>query len=250
MMASCKGSENVAYFQDVANRDTLVTMIQSQALKVQSGDKLLIVVNSRDRELASMFNLPISGTQIGMRTQSNTQATMTYTVDTKGNIDFPVLGTIPVKGMQRDEVAEFIKNRLRNENHCKDAVVTVEMENAYVNILGEVRNAGRYPLTKDNVTIIDALGMAGDLDIQGFRNNIMVIRKEGDKAHTYQLNMNNLQQVVSSPAYYLQQNDIVYVEPNNYRKRQTTVNGNNALSTSFWVSVGSLLTSIAVLIVK
>lgn len=244
-MWSCKGSKYVAYFQDVANKDTVLQMAQVQPLRIMNGDKLLIVVYSRDMDMARIYNLPIPGTRIGIsNTATSPQATMAYTVDTNGCIDFPVLGRLSVAGMRRDEVATMIKDRLVNENLLNDAVVTVEMDNLYVNIIGEVSKPGRYSLTKDNMTVIDALGMASDLGIQGQRTNVLVVRNIDNQAHTYCLDLNNLEQVVKSPAYYLQQNDIVYVEPNNYRKRQTTVNGNNALSTSFWVSVASLITSI------
>lgn len=250
-MSSCTGPKTIAYFQDVADKDTVLQTAMVQALRVQSGDKLMIAVHSRDPQLAALYNLPVTGTRIGMTNSGNTtQANMSYTVDSEGNIVFPVLGKVKVAGLKRDEVAATIQERLISENLCNDAVVIVEMDNTFVNVLGEVNRPGRYALTKDNVTVFDAIGMAGDLSIQGKRENVMVVRNMNGQAMTYQLDLNNLQQIVNSPAYYMQQGDVVYVEPNNYRKRQTTVNGNNALSTSFWISVGSLLTSVAVLIKK
>ena len=174
-----------------------------------------------------------------------TSGSLSYTVDSNGQIDFPVLGKITVEGMKRDEVAEYVQNRLINENLCKDAIVIVELDNSYVNVLGEVARPGRYALTKDNMTLFDILGTAGDLGIQGKRENVMVVRtSEKGQASTFVLNLNNLEQTVKSPAYYMQEGDVVYVEPNNYRKRQTAVNANNMLSTGFWISVASLTTSI------
>ena len=250
-MSSCAGTKTIAYFQDVAQSDTILQTAVVQALKVQPGDKLMIVVHSRDPQLAALYNLPVTGTRVGMTSPSNSsQASMSYTVDSNGYIDFPVLGKVKVAGMKRDDVAATIQDRLISGNLCNDAVVIVEMENTYVNVLGEVNRPGRYALTKDNMTVLDAIGLAGDLAIQGKRENVMLVRNEDGQAKTYQLDLNNLGKVVTSPAYYIQQGDVVYVEPNNYRKRQTTVNGNNALSTSFWISVGSLLTSVAVLIKK
>lgn len=244
-MSSCKGSKQVAYFQDVANKDTVLTTALAQTLRVQPGDKLLIVVHSRDPQLANLYNMPIVGTRIGMdNSGSRSQSTMAYTVDSKGQIDFPVLGKLTVAGMKREEVAEMVQTRLINENLCNDAVVAVEMDNAYVSILGEVARPGRYALTKDHMTVLEGLGLAGDLGIQGKRENVMVVRNGDGKAQTFQLNLNDLSQVASSPAYYIQEGDVIYVEPNNYRKRQTTVNGNNMLSTGFWISVASLITSI------
>ena len=245
VMSSCKGSKQVAYFQDVANKDTVLTTALAQTLRVQPGDKLLIVVHSRDPQLANLYNMPIVGTRIGMdNSGSRSQSTMAYTVDSKGQIDFPVLGKLTVAGMKREEVAEMVQTRLINENLCNDAVVAVEMDNAYVSILGEVARPGRYALTKDHMTVLEGLGLAGDLGKQGKRENVRVVRNGDGKAQTFQLNLNDLSQVASSPAYYIQEGDVIYVEPNNYRKRQTTVNGNNMLSTGFWISVASLITSI------
>ncbi|MBR4276375.1 MAG: polysaccharide biosynthesis/export family protein [Prevotella sp.] len=244
-MSACKGAKEVAYFQDVANKDTVLLTALAQTQRVQSGDKLLIVVHSRDPQLATLYNTPIIGTRVGMdNTGGRAQSTMAYTVDSNGQIDFPVLGKLTVAGLKREEVAEMVQARLISENLCNDAVVMVERDNAYVNILGEVAHPGRYALTKDNMTVLDGLGMAGDLAIQGKRVNVMLIRNGKGQANTYQINLNDLSKTVSSPAYYLQEGDVIYVEPNNYRKRQTTVNGNNMLSTGFWISVASLITSV------
>jgi polysaccharide export outer membrane protein len=132
----------------------------------------------------------------------------------------------------------------------KDPVVTIEYANLGFNVLGEVNRPGRYIFDRDHLTILDAISMAGDLTIQGRRYNVFVMRKTGDMRTTYRVNLQSGKELLQSPAFYLQQNDVVYVEPNNYRARQTTVNGNNILSAPFWISVASLLTSIAVLIVK
>ena len=132
----------------------------------------------------------------------------------------------------------------------KDPVVTIEYANLGFNVLGEVNRPGRYIFDRDHLTILDAISMAGDLPIQGRRYNVFVMRKTGDMRTTYRVNLQSCKELLQSPAFYLQQNDVVYVEPNNYRARQTTVNGNNILSAPFWISVASLLTSIAVLIVK
>ena len=244
-LSACTGSKKVAYFQDVANKDTVLTTVLAQTMRVQQGDKLLIVVHSRDPQLAALYNMPIVGTRIGMdNANARSQSTMAYTVDSNGQIDFPVLGKVTVVGMKREEVAEMIQSRLINENLCNDATVAVEKDNAYVNIMGEVAHPGRYALTKDNMTVLDGISIAGDLGIQGKRENVMLLRNDNGKSQVYQLNLNDLSQIVSSPAYYLQEGDVIYVEPNNYRKRQTTVNGNNMLSTGFWISVASLITSV------
>lgn len=167
-----------------------------------------------------------------------------YTVTPSGDIDFPVLGMIHVEGMTREQLAAFIKGDLVGKGLVKDPVVTVEFLNTGYSVMGEVNSPGRFDINKDKLNILEALAIAGDLTIQGQRNNITVLREENDGVHTYKLDLTNLQDLTKSPAYYVQQSDVIYVEPNDIRKRQTTANGNNVLSTGFWVSVASLLTSV------
>ena len=173
-----------------------------------------------------------------------------YTINKDGNIDFPVLGHIHVAGMTREEIASYIKEELVSKNLVKDPVVTVEFMNLTVSVLGEVATPGRFNIDKDRLTLLDALSMAGDLTVYGKRENVLVQREENGKKTLYQVNLNSGYDLYASPVYYLQQNDIVYVEPNSMKARQATVNGNNVRSASFWMSLASLLTTITVLIVK
>ncbi|MDR0657947.1 MAG: polysaccharide export protein, partial [Mediterranea sp.] len=152
--------------------------------------------------------------------------------------------------MSREEVAAFIKETLKSGNLINDPVVTVEFMNLSVSVMGEVNNPGRYNIDKDNITILDALSMAGDLTIHGIREKVLVQRNENGVQRTYEVNLCSAEQLYSSPVYYLQQNDVLYVEPNATKARQSTVNGNNIRSTSFWISLASLLTTITVLFVK
>lgn len=247
-LAGCKGAENVAYFQDAFDGQKL-DLTHVSDLRVQPKDKMTIVVNSSEPELADLFNLPIMARRVGTTNNISGQyALCTYTVDEEGCINFPILGKIKVLGMGRQEIADYIQKKITEKNLCKDALVTVEFEDLYVNVMGEVNHAGRFQMTRDNFTVLDALSAAGDLSITGQRENVKVLRHEQGQTSTYVLNLNDLSSMTKSPAYYLKQGDVVYVEPNDYRKRQTTVNGNNVLSTSFWISVASLLTSVAVLL--
>lgn len=261
-LSSCTAPKNVAYFQDV---DSIVMDVNNAqaAVKVHPSDKLSIIVSSKDPEMSAPFNLPVASVRLGQVTTSAKRETGSniptsganesmayYTVDPQGNIDFPVLGTIHVGGMTRSEVAGYIKGELAGRGLLNNAIVVVEFVNTGVSVLGEVNSPGRFTLNRDRITVLDALALAGDLTIQGQRENVLVIREENGKRSTYRLDLTKGQQFMNSPAYYLQQDDIVYVEPNAVKKRQTTVNGNNVLSAGFWVSVASLLTSIAVLIFK
>jgi len=167
-----------------------------------------------------------------------------YVVSDDGTIDFPVLGRLEVAGKTRDEIARMIKDLLVAGGLVQDPVVTVEYLNLKVSVLGEVAHPGRVSIDRDEYTILDALSAAGDLTIYGMRENIRVVRAENGMRKTYIVNLCSAQDLFSSPVYYLQQNDMIYVEPNDVRARQSTVNGNNVRSTSFWISIASLLTSV------
>jgi polysaccharide export outer membrane protein len=129
-------------------------------------------------------------------------------------------------------------------------IVTVEFENLTFSVLGEVENPGRYNITKDHLTLLDAISMAGDLKITGKRTDIIVLRNEDNQQKSYKINLCSANELYSSPAFYLKQNDVVYIQPNDMRTRQSTINGNNVRSSSFWISLASLLTSVTMLFVK
>lgn len=251
LMGSCT-TPKVAYFQEV-EPGTLEEISHPKDIRLQPEDKISIIVNSKDPLLVNLFNLPFVSRQLGVSaTNSNmtSQGISGYTINQEGNIDFPVLGAVHVGGMTREEVASHIKKELIENNLVKDPVVTVEYMNLTVTVLGEVANPGRFSIDKDRLTLLDALSMAGDLTIYGKRDNVSVQREEGGKQVIYKVNINSGKELYASPVYYLQQNDVIYVEPNSVRARQSTVNGNNIRSASFWMSLASLLTTIVVLFVK
>ena len=254
LLSSCATPKEVVYFQDLQQTDGTLAAVQAKEIRVRPDDKISIIVNSRDPQLTDLFNLPYVSRQLGQTLRSVTstygqsQGVSGYTVDSEGNIDFPVLGKIHVEGMTREEIGRCIKDELVGQDLVKDPIVTVEFMNLTVSVMGEVAKPGRYAIERDRITILDALSMAGDLTIYGRRDAVMVQRMEGDTLQVYQLNLVSGQDVYNSPAFYLQQNDLVYVAPNDVKVRESTVNGNNIRSTSFWISFGSLLTSVAVLI--
>ena len=254
LLSSCATPKEVVYFQDLQQTDGTLAAVQAKEIRVRPDDKISIIVNSRDPQLTDLFNLPYVSRQLGQTLRSVTstygqsQGVSGYTVDSEGNIDFPVLGKIHVEGMTREEIGRCIKDELIGQDLVKDPIVTVEFMNLTVSVMGEVAKPGRYAIERDRITILDALSMAGDLTIYGRRDAVMVQRMEGDTLQVYELNLVSGQDVYNSPAFYLQQNDLVYVAPNDVKVRESTVNGNNIRSTSFWISLGSLLTSVAVLI--
>ncbi len=254
LLYSCGSSKNISYFQDLPSGESERQMMISSEIKIRPKDKISIIVNSKDPLLADLFNLPILSRQIGLSSltssSGNNYGISGYTVDAEGTIDFPVLGKIRVEGMDKQEISAYIKNELIEKNLVKDPVVTVEFLNLTLSVLGEVAEPGRYSIDRDKITLLDALSMAGDLTIYGKRENVLVLREENGVKKAFRVDIRSAEQLFSSPVYYLQQNDVVYVEPNLTRARQSTVNGNNVVSTSFWLSIASLLATITVLFVK
>ena len=243
LIASCTTTKEVTYFQDLTNGDTKTITATPNKIKMMPGDKLSIVVNSKDPELTLLFNLVTPTRQIGNSGSNNSGTTATYTIDSNGNIDFPVMGKINIEGKTREEVAEYIKSELISRKLVLDPIVTVEYVNQEITILGEVNKPGKINIDKDYITIIDAIAEAGDLKIEGLRNNVTVLRQDGDTQKTYEMNLTLAESVYSSPAYYLQQNDIVYVKPNSKRAGQADINSNTLRSTSFWMSLSSFIMS-------
>ena len=252
ILGSCATPKNINYFQDAMAGQTEM-VLQNTKIVVMPEDRISIVVNSRDPQLADLFNLPIVSHRVGYTQGSSLNANQqisTYTVDAGGYIDFPVLGKIKVGGKNRQEIAEGIKNTLMERNLVNDPVVTVDFANMFVNVIGEVNNPGRYTFDRDHVTLLDAISMAGDLTIYGVRTDVLVIREYDGVQSVYAVDLTSDYDLLQSPAYYLQQKDVVYVKANDTRARQSTVNGNNARQASTWVSIASVLVSLAVLIFK
>ena len=217
--------------------------VQPQQIRLQPEDKISIIVNCKDAKLTNLFNLPYVTRRLGAESESVgnlSQGMSGYTIDSEGYISFPVLGPLKVAGLTREEVGELVTRTLVERDLVKDPVVIVDFMNLSFSVMGEVARNGRYNITRDHLTILDALAMAGDLTIYGRRENVRVIREKDGVQQTYRIDLRSASEVTSSPAYYIQQNDIIYVEPNDMRARQSTVNGNNVLSTSFWISLASL----------
>lgn len=249
LLTSCSASK-ITYFQDYQTAQAIPVATPTD-IRIKPNDKISILVNSKDPMLMGLFNLPIIPRQVGSSlSYNNAQGILGYTVNQMGNIEFPVLGAVSVAGKTRQEVSSVIKNMLIEQNLIKDPVVTVEFMNLTLSVLGEVARPGQFRIDRDRITLLDAISMAGDLTIYGMRENVIVQRIENGKLATYEVNLCSANSLYASPAYYLQQNDVVYVSPNGVRARQSTVNGNNVLSTSFWISLASLATSISFLIAK
>lgn len=250
VLTSCKTYKKINYIQDVQVNST-EQIAENLGIRIQPKDMLSIVVSSKTPELAAVFNLPVVSYQAGSETVAGagSQRLIGYVVDNNGYIDFPILGKIRVSGMTRWELQDDIKERIINQGLMKELVVSVEFMNFKISIMGEVNAPGAYTINGDKVTILEALSMAKDLTIFGKRDGVYVIREESGTRTTYQIDLRSTS-LFDSPAFYLRQNDVVYVEPNKVRAGQSTINENSLKSVSLWISISSFLTSLAVLIFK
>lgn len=242
-MASCKTPEDIEYFQNV-RPDSVVAAQAIKTLKLVPGDKIGVTVTSANTpELAARYNLTTGNYS---STTSNAD-NMRYTIDENGNVDLPGIGRTEVGGLTRSEAAARIQAMYRN-GVLNDAVVTVAAYNRYITVLGEVARPGQQEISRDNMTILEAIGRAGDLTITGQRKQIKVIRQEGNESHTYFIDLTS-DDFFKSPVYNLQQNDVVYVAPNDKRKRESKAAGNTFNTPSVWISLASLATTITTLII-
>ncbi len=246
VLSSCKTSEKVIYFQDVEDQATILTKAIND-ITFKAGDKLTIIVTCSKPELALPFNLPIMTTQVGATTRSGAQQVAVYTIDAEGYVDVPTLGKVKIAGLTRAQTAEKIQNEIRKPGLITDAVVTVNAYDQFVTIFGEVKTPGKISINKDNLTLLEAIGMAGDLTIHGRRDRVLVLRQEGTETTPYYVDLRS-KDIFNSPVYNLKQNDYIYVEPNKVRAGQSTVNDNSFRSVSTWLSISSFLLSLAILV--
>lgn len=250
LATSCSAPKNITYMQGFSN-EAVQAVRDHNRITVAPDDRLSIVVSSKDPELAQMFNLAITRQIIGQSNSlGNTSQTASFTVSPNGYIRYPLLGDIYIAGLNRHQVADVIEQELVSNNLLKDPIVTVDFLNATVSILGDVKSPGEYSINNDNLTLLQALSMAGDLNITGLRRNVLVVREEDGQDRAYRVDLTNTQDLMQSPAYYLRQNDVIYVEPNDTKKRQSTANGNSPMTPGFWMSLLSFVTTMVLIFVK
>lgn len=261
LLSSCAAvPTNVAYFQDAADNAQL-PVAEAMEIRVRPDDKLSIVVSTQDPSLSQLFNLVVTQNRMvtvaGQKTYSqwgsSNGETALYTVDADGDITFPMLGKLHISGMRRTEVASYIAAEIQKRDLVKDPIVTVEFANAGFTILGEIAQPGRYGFPRDRVNLIDAIAMAGDLEKDARRENVLVTRDEGGVRRTHRIDLTDMKAVTTSPVFWLQQEDIIYIEPNDKAKRETTPNGNTLMTPGFWMGVGSFglaVTSLIITIAK
>ena len=229
MLSSCSVPKDIAYFQDF-NPGKSIVVQNPVEIKFKADDEIAIMVSSDRPELAAQFSLGGAG------------ASSKYTIDSEGCIRFPMLGKIHVAGLNRQELQEAIRDQIMEKGLIRDPIVTVDYSNLYVIILGAA-GAGRIQIDRDKFTILDAIGSNGDLNINGLRTNVKVIRENYGKKTVYEVKLCSAEDLYASPVYYLQQNDVIYVEMNNKEKRDATVMGNSTVQPSFWIGMATFIVS-------
>lgn len=237
---SCASRKDLVYFQPIDSIG-LVTNYESNAPKLQPGDILAISVTADDVRATQPFN-PVSSYAGNSGTLQGTNPFIpTYAIDLNGFIDFPKLGKVKLAGKTRTEAIDYMRQEVGK--YVLSPGISMELRNFRVTVLGEVKNPGSYPINNDRITLLEALGLAGDLTINGVRDNVLVIREQNGKKSEYRVNLTS-RDALNSPVYYLAQNDVVYVEPNGARIQSSKYTQN----TSIFVSIaGVLITVISVL---
>lgn len=242
LLASCDSQKRVLYFQDLppGAKDTIQDTL---LIRLQVSDKVKIYVSARDPEISELFVLN-SGTK-----SSSNAANLGYTLDSNGDITFPVLGKIHVAGMTREELTEYLVTTLEERQLVKDPVVTVEFDNLSVLVLGDASSSTRLPINKDYYTLLDAMTDMGDLQLSGVRETVKILRNDNGVVTAYNVNLNSAEDIYSSPVYYLQQNDVIYIAPNPKHTRDYYQNANMLVSPSFWIGLVSSGFSFTTLII-
>lgn len=248
ILSSCISDKKMIYLQGATDAYAVPKELEANfELKVEPDDQLAISITSKDQEILQRFNnnTLIGGgnnPMVGTNTVNVQSGVSYFQVDKAGNIAFPIFGTINVGGLTTREISSLIQKRVREE-YINDAVVNTRIMSFKVTVMGDVANPGTQTYQGERLTILEALGKAGDLNNSAKRDHVLVIREEGGKRVTYEVNLLDQASVFNSPAYYLQQNDVVYVRPNKSQR----VKG----STSYtWLTVGSTVVGMVVSVVS
>ena len=242
LFSSCTNKKNLIYFQGNSG-NTEINKSYNPVLRTD--DVISITVLGLDDQAVKPFNLPVLNLpQTGGSYSQGFTTPPGYLIDSEGYIDFPVIGKIKLAGLTRGAAIEFLKEKLKT--YLNNPTVLIRILNYKITVLGEVRNPGTFTIPNERITLLEALGIAGDLNITAVRKNVLIIRDvDGKKTETI-IDLTS-KELFSSPVYYLQQNDVVYVEPNRAKINSSVVNTSNI---SLVVSVISLLVTMAVLFTR
>ena len=246
LLASCATNKRAAYIQQVQT-DIPTAIEQDYQIRIKPLDRLTVTINSKDPELAAPFNAASSYNSLnGLSTYSSSSNgnLQILTVDKEGKIQLPIIGEIDCDGLTRNELAKKIENTIRENGMVHDPIVIIQFADVKFSVLGEVARPGQFSITKDRISLFDALAMAGDLTIYGQRENVALIREENGMRTVHYFDLKN-PDILTSPYFYLQQDDVVYVTPNKYKAQAGEINQNR----TFYLSIVSTVVSVATLLV-
>ena len=238
--SSCVSKKEIVYFQNDEIDQTKVS--NSYKTIIKPDDLLQITITALDIEAVRPFNLAAVTYSTSSNSAIGVAQQQTYLVDTKGEIEFPVLGTLKIGGLTREETIDLLKSKL-SPDFIKEPNVNIKIANYKISIMGDVQKPGSYNIPNERITLLDAIALAGDINLSGQRNNILVIREEGSKKMHYRVDLLS-KNVFTSPVYYLQQNDVIFVQHNNARIQSASSNTNTNLIISI---TGLVVTVISVL---
>lgn len=245
LIPSCKTREKLVYFQ-TGNLDSLGKVPSTFNPTFQTDDFLSIIVTAQEPESVIPFNLIPTMTQTSSNNGYATgiPASNGYLIDNEGNIQFPILGTLHLGGLNRQEAVALIQNKLKD--YLKGPGVQIQILNYKITVLGDVKTPGTFKIPNERITLLEALGLSGDLNMTGLRKNIMVIREENGQKKEYRVDITS-KDFFASPVYYLHQNDVVYVEPNSTARTTSTLWRTTG---TIFISLSSLIISTIILIVR
>ena len=216
IFTGCTTQKKLAYFNTVtaSSAESINAQLKNERAdaRILTDDRLSITVSALDPNAVAIYNLPfVSFASPGSDQIYASPVLQSYLVNSQGNINFPVLGEIKLEGLTLSEAGNLIKSKLAE--HVADPIVNIQFVNFRITVLGEVLRPGQFPVTNERVTILDALGLAGDMTAYGRRDNVLLTRNNNGKLEFARINLNS-DEVFKSPYFYLQQNDVIYVEPN------------------------------------
>lgn len=233
IITSCGSRKEIVYFQ---NQEQLTTSFEQYIPKIQPTDQLAIVISAADVAAVAPFN-QMSTIQTTANSSTISPYSPTYTVDENGNISLPMVGNVKLAGLTRSQAIETIKNKVNK--YVVNPGVNVNFVNFRISVLGEVSHPGSFIVPTERITLLDALGMAGDLTIKGKRENVTVIRESNGVKERFNVDLTS-ESSLNSPVYYLAQNDVVYVEPNSAQVSASKFTPNYSL----WISMAGVIISV------
>lgn len=235
-LSSCVSRKNIVYFQHDEIDST--KLFKSYKTIFKSDDLLRINISASDLDAVKPFNLSTVSYATTSNSAIGTPQQLAYLIDNEGYVNFPVLGKIKLAGLTRSEAINLLRNKL-DPDYIKNPAINISISNFTITILGAVARPGRFTIPNERITVLEALGLAGDLDIGALRSNIKVHREENGTKKTYELDLRS-NSIFTSPAYYLQQNDVIYAEPNKPSSQDAAFNRNSGL----FISIASVIVAL------